>query len=92
MSTDMFPDAFIEHVISNPIEYCSVDGKVIKTMTFKGTGFCSVECRKKAGDDVSSVGTHMFVTASEKRIIDAFRKGDGLTIDGRRLTRKKNKS
>jgi hypothetical protein len=58
-------------------EFCKVDGEPIEVMAFKGTGFCSVNCRKEAGDDVPSVGTHMFVTTAEKRMIDGARNGEG---------------
>lgn len=51
-------------------ELCKVDNKPIKVMAHRGTGFCSIDCRKKAGDDVSSVGTIMFVTTDERHKIE----------------------
>ena len=51
------------------IELCVSHGREIKTMAFRGTGFCSVECKKEAGADVSSVGTIMFVTNEERNKI-----------------------
>lgn len=50
-------------------ELCISHGREIKTMAFRGSGFCSIECRKLAGDDVSSVGTIMFVTIDERKKI-----------------------
>ena len=44
-------------------------------MAFRGTGFCSVNCKKKYGKDVSSVGTIMFVTSGEKAAIEEARNG-----------------
>ena len=50
-------------------------GKKITVMAFRGTGFCSVNCKKKHGKDVSSVGTIMFVTSGEKAAIEEARNG-----------------
>jgi len=47
-------------------ELCITHGREIKTMAFRGTGFCSINCRKEAGADVSSVGVVMFVTREER--------------------------
>jgi hypothetical protein len=52
--------------MSESPELCITHGREIKTMTFRGTGFCSIECKKEAGADVSSVGTIMFVTLDER--------------------------
>ena len=57
-------------------ELCLIDGKEIKTMIYKGTGFCCIDCMKKAGRDVSSVGTIMFVTFEEYELIKEKRKQD----------------
>jgi hypothetical protein len=48
------------------------DGPV-QVMAFRGTGICSVDCRKALGLDVSSVGTMMFVTTEEKEMIGEYR-------------------
>lgn len=47
----------------------------IAVSIFKGTGACSINCRKALGDDVSSVGQHMFITNDEKKIIEESRNG-----------------
>lgn len=51
------------------VELCVVDGREISIPIFKGSGFCSIDCRKEAGADVSSVGTVMFVTTDERHKI-----------------------
>ena len=48
-------------------------GKEIAIQIFKDSGFCSVACRKAAGDDQSSVGTYMFVTKEEEKMIGKVR-------------------
>ena len=55
------------------IELCVSHGRPIETMAFRGTGFCSEDCKKIAGADVSSVGTVMFVTREERTKIMAAR-------------------
>lgn len=50
-------------------ELCVSHGREIKTMAFRGTGFCSEDCKKLAGADVTSVGTIMFVTTEERHRI-----------------------
>jgi hypothetical protein len=49
---------------------CESCGHEILVMAYKGTGACSVRCRKQLGRDVSSVGTMMFVTTDEKERIE----------------------
>lgn len=77
----MFPDSFIRYCLENPLspefDICSVCENKIEVMAFKGTPFCSDTCKKKGGADVPSVGTHMFVTTAEKRMIDGARNGEG---------------
>jgi hypothetical protein len=53
----------------NEVELCVVDGKPIQVTIFQGSGFCSDQCRKAAGNDISSVGTFMFVTTTERKKI-----------------------
>lgn len=52
---------------------CKNCDKKIQVAIFKGSGYCSIDCKKALGDDVSSVGTHMFVTRDEKKMIDQAR-------------------
>lgn len=52
---------------------CTVCTKKIKIQIFKGTGFCSKECKKAAGHDVSSVGIYMHVTNEERDMIGEHR-------------------
>lgn len=54
MSTDMFPDGFIEHMLeqekvmaSSDKDHCGICGKEIKVSIFRGTGWCSEEHRKE---------------------------------------------
>ena len=56
----------------NTCESCGAD---ILVMAFRGTGACSVVCRKRMGRDVSSVGEMMFVTRGEKAAITEARDG-----------------
>jgi hypothetical protein len=52
------------------VEHCRRCGREIKVMAFRGTGLCSIDCRKALGLDPSSSGTIMFVTKKEhKRIL-----------------------
>lgn len=53
--------------------FCRVCFKKINVMAFRGTEFCSDVCRKKAGADVSSVGSYMFVTNEERNLINDLR-------------------
>lgn len=46
-------------------ENCVVCHRKIEVAIFKGSDYCSDQCKKAAGADVSSVGTHMFVTTEE---------------------------
>jgi hypothetical protein len=55
---------------------CESCGNEILVMAFRGTGACSVVCRKRLGRDVSSVGSMMFVTRGEKAAIEEARRGD----------------
>jgi hypothetical protein len=52
-----------------PKDTCESCGADILVMSFRGTGACSVVCRKRLGRDVSSVGSMMFVTRDEKATI-----------------------
>ena len=54
---------------------CLVCGRGIEVAIFKGSGYCSIDCRKKAGLDTSSVGTYMFVASDEKQLIEEIRRG-----------------
>lgn len=54
---------------------CGSCGRDITVMAFRGTGACSVVCRKQMGRDVSSVGVMMFVTTGEKAAIMEARDG-----------------
>ena len=51
MSSDMFPDSFIQYCLENPmsneIDTCSECGKKVETMAFRTTGVCGEDCRKK---------------------------------------------
>lgn len=44
---------------------CIVCHKPIKVMAFRGSDFCSDDCRKKSGADIKAEGTMMFVTPEE---------------------------
>lgn len=59
----------------NAIEHCKNCTGEIKTMTFKGTGYCGIDCKKAAGLDVPSVGQMMFVSNDEKEKIMEARNG-----------------
>lgn len=48
-------------------------GMKIEVMAYRGTGVCSLKCKKKYLGDVSSVGTIMFVTNGEKAAIEESR-------------------
>jgi hypothetical protein len=48
---------------------------MIEVMAFRGTGVCSVVCKKKYKGDVSSVGTFMFVTTEERKNLIEARNG-----------------
>lgn len=59
MSTDMFPDSFIEYVIEKHDEEksmakdnCDNCGKKIQVAIFKGSGHCSEDCRKQLAGEV----------------------------------------
>ena len=58
-----------------PKDICESCGGEILVMAFRGTGACSVVCRKQLGRDVSSVGEMMFVTREEKERITEARNG-----------------
>jgi hypothetical protein len=58
-----------------PQDVCENCGGEILVMAFRGTGACSVVCRKQLGRDVPSVGTMMFVTTGEKAAIEEARNG-----------------
>jgi len=60
-----------------PAENCTVCTKKIEVMAFRGTGFCSVTCKKEAGLDVPADGTMMYVSRGEKLLVDMARAGDG---------------
>lgn len=53
---------------------CENCGGYIYVTAFKGEPFCSIDCKKALGLDVSSVGTFMFVTHEEKRSIESGRR------------------
>lgn len=57
-----------------PNETCPCGNK-IEVMAFRGTGVCSLKCKKEFKGDVSSVGTFMFVTTEEHAAIKAGREG-----------------
>lgn len=44
---------------------CIACGNEIKVAIFKGSSFCSVDCKKSSGLDTPSVGTYMFLTRHE---------------------------
>lgn len=51
MSSDVFPDSFIDYVLKAEEEkkmknICEVCDKKIKVIAFQGTGICSENCRK----------------------------------------------
>lgn len=52
--------------------YC---GNKITMQIYKGTGVCSLNCKKKYKGDVSSVGTIMFVSTDERDKIMEARNG-----------------
>lgn len=55
--------------------HCLNCGKAIEVIIFRDSDYCSDQCRKAAGADVSSVGTYMFVTEKEKHQIKEARNG-----------------
>lgn len=57
------------------METCKVCGAEIQIAIFRGTEYCSVLCKKAGGQDVSSVGEYMFVTAEEASSIRRLRNG-----------------
>lgn len=77
MSSDMFPDSLVQYLLENPMpdDNCKQCGTKIEMMAFRGSGFCSDQCKKDAGVDRPSVGTYMFVTTDEKRMIEEYRNG-----------------
>lgn len=54
-------------------ETCVQCGGKVLVMAFRNTGICSDECKKAAGRDTPSVGTHMFVTRDEQKLIQEVR-------------------
>lgn len=54
---------------------CTNCGRQILVMAFRGTGFCSVNCKKASGIDVGSQGTLTFLTREERQIIEESRNG-----------------
>ena len=56
-------------------DICKNCNKNIEVTIFRGSGVCSVDCRKALGLDVSSVGTMMFVTTEEKHTVEEARRG-----------------
>lgn len=55
--------------------HCKACGKEIKVLAFIGTDYCSVDCRKRAGDDQTSIGTLVFLTKTEENLIKEYRNG-----------------
>lgn len=59
------------------LDHCRYCDKEIKVMAFKKSGVCSDICNKRLGLDVSSVGTQMFVSQDEEKLIKKMRRHDG---------------
>lgn len=56
-------------------EICKTCGTTIQVMAFRGTGYCSVDCKKAAGIDHATQGTLTFLTREEAAMIKENRNG-----------------
>ena len=57
-----------------PKDICKNCLKGIKVMAFRGTGYCSVTCRKQAGIDHPPYGNMMVVTSDEQALVEKRRR------------------
>lgn len=57
-----------------PDTTCNNCGKTIQVMIFRGSGYCSIDCKKALGLDHAPYGNMMVVTASEQQFVEKRRR------------------